>query len=186
VISYLYNLPLGKGHALLGGIPSWGNAIIGNWQISGVTTIQSGLPFTPTISTDTANTGVGAQRPNVSGSPTYLKQPSCWFYISANAACRAFAPSATPNFSVPTQYSYGNGGIFTMKADHLVQFDFALLKPFHFGAERSVEFRAEFFNLFNHPTFAAPSTNIDSGSGAQVTSTLNASREIELSAKVFF
>lgn len=186
VISYLYNLPIGRGHALLGNLPAWGNAVIGNWQISGVTTIQSGLPFTPTISTDNANTGVGAQRPNVSGHATYLKRPSCWFYISANATCRALDPGATANFSVPSQYTYGNGGVFTMKAADLVQFDFAALKPFPLGHERSLELRAEFFNLFNHPTFAAPSTNIDSGSGAQVTSTLNASREVELSAKISF
>jgi hypothetical protein len=186
VISYLYNLPVGKGHALLGNIPAWGSAVISNWQISGVTTIQSGLPFTPTISTDNANTGVAAQRPNVSGQATYLKRPSCWFYISANAACRALDPTATANFSVPAQFTYGNGGVFTMKAADLVQFDFAVLKPVSLGRERSLELRAEFFNLFNHPTFAAPSTNIDSGSGAQVTSTLNAAREVELSAKVIF
>ncbi len=73
-----------------------------------------------------------------------------------------------------------------MKAADLVQFDFAVLKPVSLGRERSLELRAEFFNLFNHPTFVAPSTNIDSGSGTQVTSTLNAAREVELSAKVIF
>lgn len=186
VISYLYSLPVGKGRALLGHMDRIGNAILGDWQISGVTTIQSGLPFTTTISTDNANTGVSAQRPDITGAPTYIKRPACWFYIAANPACSTLDPSAKQNFFVPAQYSYGNGGIFNMKAADLVQFDFAVLKPFQFGGSRSLEFRAEFFNLFNHPTFGAPSTNIDSSSGAQVTSTLNASREVEFSLKGYF
>jgi Carboxypeptidase regulatory-like domain len=186
VISYLYNLPVGKGRALLGNLPAWSNVALGNWQISGVTTIQSGLPFTPTISTDNANTGVSAQRPNVSGKPNYLRTPACWFYIAANAACKAQVNGAANVFTVPAQYTYGNSGIYTMKADGLVQFDFAVLKPFALGGERSIEFRAEFFNIMNHPTFGTPSTNIDSSSGAQVTSTLNASREVELSLKAYF
>jgi hypothetical protein len=187
VISYLYNLPVGKGHTLFGNIPAWSNTILGNWQISGVTTIQSGLPFTATISNDNANTGVSAQRPNISGPATYIRKPACWFYISANPACGELAPTGTTaNFTVPAQYTYGNGGMFTMKAADLVQFDFAVLKPFEFGGSRSLEFRAEFFNLFNHPTFGTPSANINSSSGAQVTSTLNASRQVEFSLKGYF
>jgi Carboxypeptidase regulatory-like domain/TonB dependent receptor/TonB-dependent Receptor Plug Domain len=186
VISYVYQLPIGKGQAFLGNVPTWANAFIGNWQISGVTTVQSGLPFTATISTDTANTGVASQRPNISGRPTMLKKPSCWFFISKNSACTALDPTAPNTFTVPTQYSYGNGGVYTLRADNLVQFDVAALKSFKFSETKSLELRGEFFNLFNRPTFGAPSTNIDSSSGAQVTSTLNTSREVELSLKGYF
>jgi hypothetical protein len=186
VISYVYQLPIGKGQAFLGNVPGWANAFIGNWQISGVTTIQSGLPFTATISTDTANTGVGSQRPNISGKPTMVKRPSCWFFISKNPACTALDPSAPNTFTVPAQYTYGNGGVYTLRADDLIQFDVAALKSFRFGETKSLELRGEFFNLFNRPTFGAPSTNIDSSSGAQVTSTLNTSREVELSVKGYF
>ncbi len=186
VISYVYELPVGKGRGFLGDIPTWANAIVGNWQVSGVTTIQSGLPFTATISTDNANTGVGSQRPNISGRPTMVKRPSCWFYIAKNSACTALAPNSPNTFTVPAKYTYGNGGVYTLRADDLVQFDVAALKTFKFGETRSLELRGEFFNLFNRPTFGAPSTNIDSGSGAQVTSTLNTSREVELSLKGYF
>jgi hypothetical protein len=186
IISYVYALPIGKGQAFLGSVPGWANAFIGNWQISGVTTIQSGLPFTATISTDTANTGVGSQRPNIAGKPTMVKKPSCWFFISKNPACTALDPTAPNTFTIPAQYTYGNGGVYTLRADDLVQFDVAALKSFRFGETKSLELRGEFFNLFNRPTFAAPSTNIDSSSGAQVTSTLNTSREVELSVKGYF
>jgi hypothetical protein len=62
----------------------------------------------------------------------------------------------------------------------------ALLKPFNFGNEKSIEFRAEFFNVMNRPTFTAPSTAIDSTSGAQVSSTLNGPRQIEFALKAYF
>jgi hypothetical protein len=61
-----------------------------------------------------------------------------------------------------------------------------LLKTFPLGEVRSLELRGEFFNLVNHPTFAAPSTNINSGSGAQVSATLNSSREVQLGVKFAF
>jgi hypothetical protein len=187
VISYLYQLPVGRGHAFLGNIPSWANAVVGDWQISGITTLQSGLPFTATISSDNANTGVAAQRPNISGAPRMVRKPSCWFYISRNTSCQALEPGAPDVFTVPAQYTYGNGGILNLRADDLIQFDFAALKDFKLGGDRSLEFRGELFNLFNRPTFAAPSnTNIDSGSGAQVSSTLNTSRIGELSLKLYF
>jgi hypothetical protein len=87
---------------------------------------------------------------------------------------------------MPAQYTYGDGGINILRADGLVQFDLALLKSFHFSESRSLELRGSFFNLFNHPTFAAPSTNIDSSSAGQVSSTLNGSRQVELAAKIYF
>jgi hypothetical protein len=186
VISYVYQLPLGRGQPLLDDLPAWGNAIVGGWQATGITTLQSGLPFTPTISTDTANTGVGNQRPNVVGKPTILKNPSCWFYIAANPACVALDSGGVSAFSVPAQYTYGNGGRNNMQADDLIDFDFSLTKLIPLGKERSLEFRGEFFNIFNRPTFSAPSTNIDQSTGATISSTLNTSRQIEFALKAHF
>jgi Carboxypeptidase regulatory-like domain len=186
VFSYNYLLPVGRGKALLSDLPAWGNAVLGNWSVSGITTAQSGLPYTPTISNDQANTGFGNQRPNLVGKPTILKNVSCWFYISANASCKALDPGGVNAFAVPALYTYGNLGRYTMRADDLIQFDFAMLKAFTFSKERSIEFRAEFFNIFNRPTFSAPSTTINAASGAQVSSTLNGSRQIEFALKGYF
>jgi len=184
--SYSYALPVGKGRALLGKLPGWADAIFGGWGIAGITTIHSGLPFTPSITTDVANTGVLSQRPNVVDTPLIVGDPNCWFYISVNAVCKALAPNATDTFAVPAQFTYGNGGRNILRADGLVQFDFTVSKRFRFAESRAAEFRAEFFNLFNHPTFLAPSTSINVSSGAQVGSTLNAARTVELAIKVFF
>lgn len=186
VFSYSYALPVGKGRTYLSGIPRWADAAIGGWNFAGITTLHSGLPFTPTVSTDIANTGVGSQRPQVVGKPVIVGAPSCWFYIPANSACAGLDPSATNAFAVPAQYTYGNGGRNILRADGLVQFDFTLMKRFQFTESKAIEFRSEFFNVFNTPTFATPSSSINLSSGAQVGSTLNAARTIELALKLLF
>ena len=184
--SYNYALPLGRDRAFLNGIPRWADAVIGGWNAAGVTTLHSGLPFTPTITTDVANTGVGGQRPQVVGTPDVIGSPSCWFYISVNPACVALAPSATNAFATPAQYTYGNGGRNILRADGLVQFDFTLMKRFRITETKAFELRGEAFNLFNSPTFSAPSVSTNVSSGAQIGSTLNTARTLELAVKVFF
>jgi hypothetical protein len=186
VFSYVYALPFGKGRAFMNHLPGWAETVAGGWSVSGITTLQSGLPFTPTISTDQANTGVGGQRPELVGQPMVPGNPSCWFYVAANSACGAIASGATNAFAVPSLYTYGNSGRNILRADGLAQFDFTVQKQFRFTESKWVELRGEFFNIFNSPTFSAPTTTINVASGGQVGSTLNAARTIELALKVFF
>lgn len=187
VTSVLYDLPFGKGKALLSHLPEVANGIVDNWHFSGIFTAQSGLPFTPTISTDNANTGVGSQRPELTGiKPNILKNPLCWFDNASNKFCPSYGLPANVAFAVPTQYTYGNGGIDTIKAGNLLQLDTTLMKQVHFTSERSLEFRVSFYNVFNHPTFTSPATNIDASSAGQVSATLNAARIGEIAAKFYF
>lgn len=186
VFSYNYQFPVGHGQPFLNGLPGWENQILGDWSLSGITTLQSGLPFTVTLNSDVANTGLGNQRPNYVSKPIYVKSPLCWFYTSFNPNCGQLAPGKQDSFQVPAVDTYGNLGRNTMRADDLVQFDMAVLKSFPMGRERSMEFRAEFFNVFNHPTFAAPSTIFNTSSGSVIGSTLNGSRQIEFALKGYF
>jgi Carboxypeptidase regulatory-like domain len=183
VTSALYDLPFGKGHVIGGHLTGFTNGLVSNWNLSGIATLQSGLPFTTSISTDQANTGVGGQRPNIVGHPVLIRQPNCWFFDSRNTACG----TGTDAFAVPALYTYGNGGINNLRSDGLVAVDMSIIKSIHFTDTRAFEFRGSFYNVFNHTTFASPSTtNIDSSSAGQITSTLNGSRQIELAAKVYF
>lgn len=184
--SFDYQLPVGHGQKFLNNAPTALNHLVGGWELAGVLTSRSGLPFTPTINGDVANTGVSGQRPQVVGTPLIVGTPTCWFYISANPACVAQAPNATNAFAAPATYTYGNGGRNILKADKLVQLDLTVMKNFRFDEKRGLEFRAEMFNILNHPVFAAPSTAINSSSGAQVTSTLNSARVIQLALKLRF
>jgi hypothetical protein len=184
--SFDYALPIGKGRQFLSNAHGFVNQLIGGWGMAGIVTLRSGLPFTPTISNDVANTGVGSQRPQVIGAPLIVGQPNCWFYVSANPACASFAPQATSAFASPAQFTYGNGGRNILRANGLKQFDFTLMKLFPVTETMQFQFRAEMFNILNHPTFLAPSTAINSSSGGQVTATLNAARIIQLALKFSF
>ncbi len=186
VASALYHLPIGRDRLLFSHIPKWADTLVGGWNISNIATLQSGLPFTPTISGDQANTGVGSQRPNVVGKATLVRNVNCWYYDSRNPTCRSLQPNGTDAFAVPAQYTYGNGGINTLRADGLVQFDTSLIKNFRFTESKSLELRASFYNTFNHTTFASPSTNIDAVSAGTISSTLNAARQGEVAAKIYF
>jgi hypothetical protein len=184
-ISYNYALPFGNGMHFLAQ-PGIASRILGNWSISGVTTLQSGLPFSPEISTNVANTGVSPQWPNRLGTPLVLGNVSCWFYISANSACDALSPNAKNAFVLPAEYTYGNGGRNTLRADSLSQFDVALEKNIRLTESKILQFRAEAFNLFNTPAFSAPSLDINTSSGAEVSSTENTERIFEFALKLYF
>jgi hypothetical protein len=184
--SFNYALPFGPGRSFLNGNSRLLRHTVGGWNLSSVTTLKSGLPFTPTISGDVANTGVTSQRPNLNGKPTIVGDVSCWFYVPSNPGCRADLPTATSAFSTPAQYTYGNAGRNILRADKLIQVDLSLMKEFPFPESKRLEFRAEFFNLANHAVFAIPTTTVNLASGGQVASTLNSNRIIEFALKLYF
>ena len=162
------------------------NQVFGGWNLAAVTTLKSGLPFTPVINGDRANTGVGSQRPLVTGTPFVPGNISCWFYTSSNTACKALYPNAADAFGMPAQFTYGNSGRNVLRGDNLMQVDVSLLKQFPISETKRVEFRAEFFNIGNHPVFANPGTAINATSGGQVSSTLNSNRILEFALKMYF
>lgn len=183
--SFDYILPFGRGREFMGNAHGLANQLVNGWELAGILTLRSGLPFTPSINGDIANTGVG-QRPDVIGSPTIVGNVSCWFYVSTNSACRALDPSGVNAFAVPAKYTYGNAGLYILRSDGLKQLDFTVMKDFPITESKKLQFRAEMFNILNHPTFSAPSSAINSSSAGQVSSTLNAARIIQLALKFTF
>jgi Carboxypeptidase regulatory-like domain/TonB dependent receptor len=172
-VSSGYSLPFGKARKYLANAGGFANATLGGWQVQGILTLHSGVPFTPTISRDVSNTGIGGQFPNRIGSGQ-LPDPtlSNWF----NKA----------DFTLPANYTYGNSGSFILRADRFKNLDFSLFKTFQAGERLRIQFRAEAFNLTNSPTFNPPGSNIDTSSGGVVTSTLSAPRNIQLALKFNF
>jgi hypothetical protein len=183
VASILYDLPFGKGKVFLNNLSNVANGFVDHWDLTSIITLQSGLPYTATISSDTANTGVSSQRPNQSAPVQFVGKVNCWIQIAANPTCPV---SATHAFSVPATYTYGDVGINTLRADPLKQMDLTAMKNIGLGEGRSLEFRVSFYNVFNRPTFAAPTTTIDTASGGTITATQNTSRLGELAMKVHF
>jgi hypothetical protein len=155
VISYVLDLPFGQGRKYLSNIGGGWNDILGGWGIDGVTTFQRGFPlvFANGQANDATLFGAGS-RPNVSSGchkssagsgPSRLGE---WF----NPAC----------FSAPADFTFGNESRVdpTLRSDGVNNFDFALFKKLMLGrdANTGIEFRVEFFNLFNRTQFAPPNT----------------------------
>lgn len=174
-ISSVYQLPFGNGRMFVNRGNAILNGFIGGWDLAGVLTDRTGQPFTPTLSSDVANTGISGQFPNrIANGKVANPTPKMWFNPLA------FAP--------PTQYTYGNSRRNILRADGLVQLDMTLKKTFNLrhSESRQLEMRFESFNLANHPTFSAPNATIGSSSAGIVSSTLNSNRIFQAAAKIFF
>ena len=150
VISPLYELPVGKGKPLNIN-NSAANAIIGGWQVGGIFTLQSGLPQVIIIgSQDNSNTQSGYDRPNATGISSSPSNPSPngWY----NRAAFVLAPFG----------QFGNVGRDTAVAPGVFTINGEIHKNFRmpYKEGHQVQFRAEAFNLLNHPNFGGPNNNI--------------------------
>ena len=144
-ISYIYDLPFFKGTGLT-------HTLLGGWQWSGITNIQTGAPFTvgnggagntPGDAAGVANgTGFGSY-PDLVGNPSAN--------LSSNAGLNGAPLFGNPNvFVSPRGLSFGNAGRNILRNPRQTNFDMALFKHFPVHESMSFEFRAEAFNVFNH------------------------------------
>jgi hypothetical protein len=174
--SVAYNLPFGRGRRF-NLSNSFVNALFGGWQINGILTLQSGLPFTPTLATSVSN--AGGSRPDRL-TPGVLSDPALthWFDTGLNAPGAAWA--------TPLQYTYGNGGRNILRGAHRTNFDGSLFKETNIRERLQLQFRAEFFNAFNHPQFDLPNATIGSAAADVISSTVGSPRDIQLSLRLWF
>ena len=174
--SFIYDLPFGKGRRV-NLSNSLVNAILGGWQVNGIFTWQSGLPFTPVLATSVSN--AGGSRPNrlTTGevsNPTIVH----WFDTSFNVPGSAWA--------TPLQYTYGNGGRNILRGPHRTNLDASVFKEIPIAERYRVQFRGEFFNALNHPQFDLPNATIGSGGAGIISSTVGSPRDIQLSLRLMF
>ncbi len=178
VTSFTYELPFGAGKPFGSDSGKLTRAFISGWQVNGILVLQSGLPFSVTTSKDISNTGLSSQfanllpgiDPNVSN-PT----PAHWFNTSAFSDAE---PAGT--------YAFGDAPRNLLRSGGIDNLDFGLYRHLRVTEGSQVEFRAELFNIFNHPDFAAPTANVESPSFGTVGGTTEASREIQLALKYIF
>ncbi len=171
--SMTYQVPVGKGQRFLGTANGFVNAALGGWQLQSIVVQRSGTPYTPIVSTDVANTGVGNQRPNQIRSGK-LAHPtvSAWFDKTAYVVAPAF--------------TYGQVRSNTLPSDNYRQYDASIFKNFKVTDTSVVSFRAEFFNLSNTTSFNAPNATINTAAGGVVTGTSVPSRDIQFALKYNF
>ncbi len=178
--SFLYELPIGKGRAIGGGMNRLANTLIGGWQIGGIATLQSGFPFTLYCGSGPIQNGGDNCYPDSLGGSSNLagdqRGPGKWFN-TANFVNRVNDPTLP-------QYRYGNNARNNVIGPPLVDVDFSTSKNFRFSEKRGLEFRTEFFNLMNHPIFGQPNTTVGTQSFGTISGTRVDSREIQFALKL--
>ncbi len=174
VLTGLYALPFGKGQKYGSNWNSVENAIMGQWQVNIIFTAQSGTPFDVLY-----NGGNPTVRPDLVGNPYANLGPYQYF----NPA--AFAAVPTNSSGVVTRAGTTPRNYLTGPAYN--DFDLSTFKDFKFTERYTLQFRAEFFNLMNHPNFVNPDYNFTDGNfGNLQTTRLGNERQIQFAAKFFF
>ncbi|MFZ0732278.1 MAG: TonB-dependent receptor [Candidatus Sulfotelmatobacter sp.] len=175
--NFVYDLPFFRSGSNLT------KAALGGWEVASIVTVESGAPINLGISgVNTAASVISnsGDRPNITGGISYPKTVGQWF---------------TGNFGVPACATgpdcYGNLGFDAVTGPGRSNWDFSLLKDFSFTERFKLEFRAEAFNVFNHPQFQGNANtgglgnNFGSGTFGQITSAYDP-REFQLALKLKF
>jgi Carboxypeptidase regulatory-like domain/TonB dependent receptor len=186
--NYVWDLPFGNGRWIGSNWTGWRDEVAGGWQFSGIVTAQTGNWFTPTddlvnvSNSDGGGAVFNAARPNVVGNPNGKPcVPGTLFNTCAFVANNVLG-------------TFGDAGRNIIRGPGLENWDFSVLKTFPVREEMRFEFRAEFFNIFNHPnlTFADETTtneNFSTERGAPqfgFATAARAPREIQFALKFYF
>jgi hypothetical protein len=172
VASGFYDLPFGKGRRWLNthGPTDW---ILGGWQLGSILSLRTGMPFTPTVSTDLTNTGTVNHPNRIRAGNLASDQRSIqdWFDLGA--------------FPLAPQYVYGNSGRNILFGPGFRNTDLKISKSFRFRETNRMEFRCEMFNFTNTPNFGQPNTNVNLPVGGTIT-TAASPRDIQFGLKLIY
>lgn len=208
-INYMWNVPTPKSFHGPAAFASRG------WQVGGIFLVRAGLPFTPLIGGDPLGllntspfaypdrlTGPGCGSLVNPGNPTNYIKLNCFALPSVPASMFGLCtPSSFPGAAQPAptgnvycENRLGTGGRNEIYGPGMIDFDFSLVKDTKIRENLTLQFRAEFFNLFNRANFNSPITNdtLFDNTGAPVNSagafdsTSTSSREIQFALKLIF
>ncbi|MBI4165347.1 MAG: TonB-dependent receptor [Acidobacteria bacterium] len=173
-LTLVYELPFGKSTTGFAG------GLAKGWQANAIAQLQTGIPFSVANAGDIAgNASASFQGPNLIGDPHLPSSDRTlqrWFNTAA--------------FQQPTPGTYGNLGRLTMFGPGAKLLDFSVFKNFSLRENMQLQFRAEAFNIFNHPNFANPSGTFPSGVFGTISSTafgaIGQPRNMQLALKLTF
>ena len=181
VFSYQWSLPL---FHQSGGITQ---AVLGGWQLNGIVTAMSGTPFTVFDSTDVSNqggapeiTGFSANRPNlVSGQNPNSGPKTTSAWLNRAAFAQVISDPNSPD------QQFGNAGRNIGVGPRFSDWDFSIFKNFRITEYKDIQFRAELFNILNHPNFRLPDSDISSPTFNTIQAALPP-RVVQLALKFLF
>jgi hypothetical protein len=189
VANFSWDLPFGQGKRFLSssGAARW----LGDWQLHGIVTLQTGSPYTVTANNDGLLGGFRNVYPDCIGDPFAGATTDHDLYTTTGFLINRAA------FAQPAPGTYGNCRPRMFHGPGLKTVDVSLFKDFRFTEQWRLQFRAEFFNAFNHPNFGSPDTSISSPSFGKVSNTLSPllgadsggpgdPRQIQFALKLYF
>jgi hypothetical protein len=161
VASYVWELPFGAGKRFLDR-SGWQNQVLGGWQVSGVTTLQAGYPFTVFAAQDFSNTGTLTPRPDRICHGKGEKTLESWF----DASC--FTNDYLLDALANGQPRFGNSGRNIIDGPGLIGWDLALLKEIGISERFKLQFRAEAYGVMNHLNPGDPDATIGSPNAGSI------------------
>jgi hypothetical protein len=170
-----YELPVGKGRSFGSDLHPVVNAVLGGWNLNSIVQFRSGFPLTITTGLDrTFQNPRGGQKPNLVGDPKPSDQSlTKWI----NSAAFAAAPDG----------AFGNSPVGVMRSPGYANWDFGVGKKFYVKEHQFVDFRAEFFNFTNHPSFSPPARDFNApNTFGVITGTVSPPRIMEFALKYHF
>ncbi len=180
VVSYIYELPFGRGKWLASGANPAMNKIIGGWQFTGITTFSQGQFSTPTLGVDWINAGAfTTSRSNIIGDyQTGRSLPDRYI----NPAAFDYPRDASGN----RVHLEGNGGRNTIEQPGTNNWDLGIFKNTKFGERFTGQLRWEMFNAFNHTQFGAANLSLTSANFGKITGLLVGPRRMQFGLRLRF
>jgi outer membrane receptor protein involved in Fe transport len=174
----VWELPFGKGKKFLND-PGIGRAVLGNWQINGISTMRTGVPLSLSMASNTLFNFGGVQRPNWTG------QSGEGDGRVASRVNNYFDPLV---YTAPQPYTFGNTPRFmaSLRGPGTLNFDVSVFKNFPIVERLTLQFRAEAFNVANRAEFGLPNTSIGSPAAGVITNQANPPRDIQFALKLLF
>lgn len=155
--SVIYTLPVGKGQRWGSDLPRFVDTFIGGWDLSTLLIMQSGQPFSVTSQhTELPVSGVAQTYANYSGTNYSIGSVS-----RQGNGVYFFTPAQVAQFSAPAAFQLGNSGRNVFRNPTFNELDATLAKRFRLTERQTLSFRAEAYNVFNHPNFGLSSTNLN-------------------------
>ena len=198
VANYVYELPFGPGKQYLGSTTGVAGKLIGGWQVTGITTFAMGQFVSVSLPGNWMNVGPFTTAvPNKVG-PTNNPSRTLLNWWNVNSfeypGCAPGLVPTTPSATVtlaqtncPTQiHVEGNAGRDQIEVPGLNDWDMGLMKQTQISERVSMQFRAEFFNAWNHAQFSTPSTSYVPTTFGRITSLLITPRQVQLGLKLNF
>ena len=172
-----------------------GRYVTRGWQLLNITSLMTGPPFTVYSGIQQTGAGAGgADRPDLLSMPhlsTSRSNRADYFGLGANNSSFFSIPIHVPDGTGPNQGRFGTLGRNFFRGPGFHQFDFALIKNTPFGHRGNgewgiLQFRAEFFNIFNIANFGLPSNTVLGSGFGMISRTSGSSRQIQLSLKLVY